>query len=126
MADVTDKPAPRAWRSQPRGAVEQRLAAQAAADVAGFLDRECGDVGVTGPGQVLGVVEQAMRQMIGGAQLAQAGDRASKARGGGVAAVPSSEAGADQVAFGPQHGRKLPRLVGVEQGKQLLHDRGVL
>ena len=96
-----------------RGAVQQRLTAQAVADVAGFIGDRLGGVGVALAPQVLGIVEQAVGEMIGGGPLAQAGNR------GGVGIVAGGEAGAHQVAFGPQHGGKVPGLVGVEQREQL-------
>jgi hypothetical protein len=68
---------------------------------------------------VLGVVKQAMGEVIGSAVLAQACDRGGeRCRDMGVA-VMASEAGASQVALGPLHWGKMPGLVGVQQGKQL-------
>ena len=56
-----------------RGPVQQRLAAQATGDVAGFADGCRGGVGVAQAGEMPGVVEQAVGEVVGGAQLAQAG-----------------------------------------------------
>jgi hypothetical protein len=56
------------------GAGKQRLAVQAAGDAAGFLDGRRGGVGVAGAPEVLGVVEEAVGEVVGGALLAQAGD----------------------------------------------------
>ena len=71
------------------GAVEQRLAAQPLGDVAGFADGRRGGFGVSEALQVLGVVEQAMGEVVGGAVLAQAGDRRGEGRGGGRVAWPA-------------------------------------
>src|SRR5215475_3578650 len=51
------------------GAVEQRLAAQAAGDLAGFADGGPGGLVITGAEQVLGVVEQAVGEVVGGGVL---------------------------------------------------------
>ena len=51
------------------GAVQQRLAAQPVGDAPGFLHRGRRALGVTQPREVLGIVEQAMREVIGRAQL---------------------------------------------------------
>jgi hypothetical protein len=59
-------------------AVEQGLAAQPAADVAGFAGVDRGGLVITQVGEMLGVVEQAVGEVVGGAVLAQADD------GGGV------------------------------------------
>jgi hypothetical protein len=72
------------------GLVQQRLAAQATGDAVGFLDGGRGDLGVAGVHEVLGVVEQVVREMIGGAQLEQAGDSGGEAEYGGPS--PSREA----------------------------------
>ena len=56
-------------------AVQQRLAAQPAGDAAGFADRGLGGLGVAGSEQVLGVVEQAVSEVVWGGVLAQPGDR---------------------------------------------------
>ena len=44
---------------------------------------------------------------------------AVKAAAALTVAVAGGEPGADQVAFGPQHGGQVPGLVGVEQGQQI-------
>jgi hypothetical protein len=51
--------------------VEQRLAAQPLRDPGGFADRGLSDLVVTRAQQVLGVVEQAVGQVVGGGVLAQ-------------------------------------------------------
>ena len=68
---------------------------------------------------MLGVVEQAVGEVVGGAQLAQAADGGCEGRSAGLVAVAGGQAGAGQLAFGPQHGPKMPGHVGVEQGEQL-------
>src|SRR5271156_3904601 len=55
-------------------AVQQRLAAQPGGDAGCFADRGRSGFGLAQAGQVAGVVEQAVGQVVGGAQLAQAAD----------------------------------------------------
>ena len=65
-----------------------------------------------------------MGQVVGGASVTQAGDRGGEGCGGPVAiAVGPGQAGAGQVAFGPQHRGQVPGLVRVEQGDQLAGGR---
>ena len=87
------------------GPVQQRLATQAAGDIAGFADRGPGGLAVVHAEQVGGVVEQAVGQVVGGGVLAQPGDRGSKRRVG-VRACGVGEAGttAKAVTPGPMGG----------------------
>ena len=64
--------------------------------------------------------------MVGGGLLAQAGDGRGEGGRGVRVAVASRQAGAGQVAFGPQHRGQVPRLVVVEQGEQLTGGDGVI
>jgi hypothetical protein len=92
---------------------------QVACDVAGFAEGQGRGFGVVHEGQVPGVVEQAVSEVIRGAQLAQATDRRGEGGRYGRVAVAGGEAGAGKVAFGPQHRGQVPELAGVEQGEQL-------
>ena len=49
------------------GAVEKQLAAQMVGDLAGLADGLVGGFGISQAGEVLGVVEQAMGEVVGGA-----------------------------------------------------------
>jgi hypothetical protein len=80
-------PDPRLCGEEVSGAIQQRLAAQAAGDVAGFADYGPDCLVTIQVAEVLGVVEQAAGQVVGGGVLAQAGDRGGKRRAGGRAAV---------------------------------------
>jgi len=73
---------PGCYGRQVGGPVQQRLAAQSAGDVAGFAQSACGGAGVVQAGEVPGVVEQAVGQVVGGGLLAQAADRRGKGVGG--------------------------------------------
>jgi hypothetical protein len=95
-------------------AVEQWLAAQPGGDAAGLADGRCGGLGLTKVDQVLGVVEQAVGEVVGGGVLAQPGER----RASGRAGIGSGEADAGQVAFGLLQGCQLPGPVAVEHGQQ--------
>src|ERR1700729_2971550 len=68
---VVTRSAPRAGRVYgcPSGSVEERLAAQAVADAAGLVDGQRRRVGVAVVGEGLGVVEQAVSQVIRGGLL---------------------------------------------------------
>ena len=103
------------------GPVQQGLAAQPGADSAGFVDSlRCGLV-VTITQQVLGVVEQAVGEVVGGSVLAQAGyGRGERGPGGGLVIVLAGQAGTGQVALGAQQRDNVARLIGVEQGQQFL------
>jgi hypothetical protein len=48
----------RSFRCHIRGAVQERLAAQAVADVPGFADGQCRGVGIAQPGEMCGVIEK--------------------------------------------------------------------
>jgi hypothetical protein len=69
--------------------------------------------------EVLGLIEQAMGQVVRGAELALAGDGRGEGGGGGRVTVTGGQAGEGQIAFGPQHGGQVPGLPGGEQGEQL-------
>ena len=60
------------------GPVQQRLAAQALADCAGFAGGGRGGAGIAQAGEIGGLVEQAVGEVVGGAQLAQAADRSGE------------------------------------------------
>jgi len=62
---------------QVSGPIQERLAAQAACDGAGLAEGVPGGFGVQ-TGEVLGVVEQAVGEVAGGARLAQVADRRGK------------------------------------------------
>ena len=62
------------------GAVQQWLAAQSASDVAGFSDGRLGGFGVLYVGEIPGVVEQAVGEVVGRAVFAQAADRGREGR----------------------------------------------
>ena len=55
---------------QVRGPIQQWLTAQVMGDVAGFADGGLGGFGVMPTHQMPGVVEQAMGEVVGGAQFA--------------------------------------------------------
>ena len=75
----------------------------------GLLRRPARRSRVTVPGEVLGLVEQAVRQMIWAAALAQAVDRGGQDGPGRLAvAVRFGEPGPDQITLSPEHGRQLP------------------
>ena len=97
-----------------------------AGDVTGFRDGLGGAVGIAVAGEILGVVQQAVRQVVRGAPLAQAGDRGGEGRRGGPVAVGGGQAGVGQVTFGPQHRGDLAGLVRVKQGEQLADGGEVL
>ena len=78
-----------------------------------------GGAAIAQAGEIAGVVEQAVGEMIGGAQLPQSADRGGQGRGGGRIAIAGGQAGADQGAFGLQHGREVPVGVRVQHGEQL-------
>ena len=106
------------------GAVEQRLAAQAVADGAGFLDGQGGGLGIALAGKVPGVVEQAVGEMVGvdcSRRLMIAAAKAARRPGRRRCGQP----GADQIALGPQHGGDMSGLVGVEQGEQFAGGGGI-
>ena len=67
--------------------IQQRLAAQAAGNVTGFADYGPGCLATVQVAEVLGVVEQAVGQVVGGGVLAQAGDRGGKRQVAGRTAV---------------------------------------
>ena len=113
---------PRLRGRYPGGAGEQRLAAQPLGDAAGLVDRLHGGVQFTHLAQELGVVEQAMREVIWSTHLAEATDRGGVACGG-LVAVMIGQASPDKVAFGPQDGGQVSRWMGVEHREQLV-DRG--
>src|SRR5262249_40018259 len=71
-------------RGEVGGAVQQRLAAQAAGDLAGFSDGRFGGAGVEQSGELLRVIQESVGQVIRGGVLAQAGDRGGERRSGGV------------------------------------------
>ena len=73
----------------------------------------------------LSVVEQAVGEVVGSAQLAQAANRVGEALGGDLGVVDGGQPGTDEVAFGPLHRRQVPRLAGVEQRKQLTGGGGI-
>jgi len=73
-------------------------------NVVGFGDGFLGGFGVVQMAEMPGVVQQAVGQVVGGAQLAQASDRRGEGRRGGRVAVAGGQAGADEVTFGPRHG----------------------
>jgi len=75
-------------------AVEQGLAAESAGDVAGFADGRFGGLVIAQAEQVLGVIEQAVGQVVGGGMLAQPGDRRGERRAGVGATIAGGEAGA--------------------------------
>ena len=107
-------------------AVQQRLAAQPLTDTAGFADRGRRGLGLAAGGQVGGVVEQAVGQVVGGGVLAQPIDRGGERRGGCVrVVVGGGAAGAGQIAFGALHGGQLPGRVSVQQGQQVAGGGGV-
>ena len=106
-------------------AVEERLAAEPGGDVAGFADGGRGGHDLAPGGEVGGVIEEAVGQVVGSGVLAQAGDRRGERLVGARVALGCGQAGASQVAFGAQHGGQLPGLVAVEQGEQLGHGGGV-
>ncbi len=58
-----------------RGPVQQRLTAQVTGDVVGFAAGCLGGSGIVQAREVLGVVEQAVGEVVGGGLLAQAADR---------------------------------------------------
>jgi hypothetical protein len=78
-------------RRDGRGPVQQGLAAQAFGEHAGFADCCLGGFGVVQPPEMLGVVEQAMSQVVGSAQFGgrqrvrQVAQRASQ--GGAIAGL---------------------------------------
>ena len=76
-------------------------------------------LGVVQAGEVLGVVEQAVGKVVGGAQLTQAADRRGEGDRSGRVAVAGGQAGTHQVTFGAQHRGQVPGLVVIEQGEQL-------
>src|SRR5215471_5584996 len=75
-------------------AVEQGLAAESAGDVAGFSDGFFGGLVIAQAEQVLGVVEQAVGEVVGGGVLAQAGDCGGERCAGVRAGFGGGEAGA--------------------------------
>src|ERR1022692_1036618 len=109
-----------------RGAVEQRLAAQPAGDVAHFADSSAGAGAATGEvWEVPAVVEEAVGEVVRGAVLAQAADSRGKGCRGGRVALVGGEAGAGQVALGPQQGGKTAGRIGVELGEQVAGGCGI-
>jgi len=81
-------PDPRFCGEEVSGAIRQRLAAQAAGNVTGFADRGPGCLVIVQVAEVLGVVEQAVGQVVGGGG-AGAGRR-SQRQNAMSAARPSS------------------------------------
>ena len=100
------------------GPVQQWLASEAACDVAGLADGRLGGIRITTAHEVLGVVEQAVGEVVGGAVLAQARHRGREGSRGSLVAVVGCEAGTGQFTFGPEHRGEVPGLVGVEQDEQ--------
>ena len=101
------------------GPVQQRLAAQPPGDGPGFGNGEGGGASVVQAGEVPGVVEQAMGEVVGGGLFAQAADRRGEVGRGGRAGLASGKADAGQAAFGTQQRGQMPGLVVIEQGEQL-------
>ena len=99
-------------------AVQQRLATKPLTDRARFDDERCRLRLVLDRGQVLGVVEQAVREMVGARSLSQGGD-------GRVERAPTSaltsdiEAGAGEQTFGTQQRREMSDRVGVQQCQEV-------
>jgi len=77
-------------------------------DGAGFVDGQRGGVRVAVPAEVLGVVEQAVREVVRGAVLAQAGDGGGEGARGGLVAVALGLAGAGQVRSARSMGARCP------------------
>jgi len=101
------------------GPVQEWLASQAASDIAGLADGRLGGARITTVHQVSGVVEQAVGEVVGGAQLAQAINSGGERRVRRRVTVAGGEADAHQVAFGPQHRGEMPEGAGIEEGEQL-------
>jgi hypothetical protein len=99
--------------------VQQRLAAQPPGDGPGFGNGEGGGAIVVQAGEVPGVVEQAMGEVVGGGLFAQAADRRGEVGRGGRAGLASGKADAGQAAFGTQQRGQMPGLVVIDQGEQL-------
>ena len=108
------------------GAGEQRLAAQPAADGPGFVDGLRRARPVTMLYVVLGVVEEAMGEMVGGTVLAQADHGRGEGAVGALMASAGREAGASQVPLGPQERDDVSWLVRVEQIEQPASRGGVV
>jgi len=104
------------------GLVQQRLAAQPRRDVAGFADGRLGGFGIV-QDQVLSVVEKAVSQVVGGAQLTQSVNCGGEGRGGRIATA-DRQAGVDLGAFG-LHGRDVPDRARIENGEQFLDGIGI-
>src|SRR5215467_2445498 len=73
-------PDPRFCAGEVSGAIQQGLAAQPGGAGAGLADRRFGGFGITQADEVLGVVEQAVCQVVGGGVLAQPSDRCGQRR----------------------------------------------
>jgi hypothetical protein len=58
--------------------------------------------------------------MVGRTVLTQAGERGGERCRGACRTVGRGQAGAGQVAFGPQNRSDIPGLIGVEQGRQVV------
>ena len=105
--------------------VQQWPTAHVTGDVAGFADSSLGSLGIVQARKELSVVEQAVGEVVGGAQLAQAADRVGEGLGGDLGVGGGGQPGTDEVAFGPLHRRQVPRLAGVDQRKQLTGSGGI-
>ena len=64
------------------------------------------------------MIQHAVSQMIGGAQVAQTANRGGEGRVRGRIAVASGHAGTGECAFGLQHGREMPGRIGVQHGEE--------
>ena len=98
--------------------VEQWLAAQAAGDCAGFVDGRRGGIGVAEAREVLGVVEQAMGEVVGGALLAQAVMAAANAAAAAWSPSWAASRARTRSRSARSMGARCPGWLGVEQREQ--------
>ena len=89
--------------AQSFGALGERWAVEVFGDGQRLVD-VFGDVGVVVVVQVLGAVEEALGEVVGGAVLAQHGDGVGELCCGAGIVVGGGEAGADEGEFGAVHG----------------------
>ena len=90
------------------GPVQQWPTAQVTGDVAGFADSSLGSLDIVQARKELSVVEQAVGEVVGSAQLAQAADRVGEGLGGDRGVVGGGQPGTTRSRSARCIGAKCP------------------